>query len=55
MSSKPASQLDIEYYLVTTDRWGDLETLFGASGAYAGVCGGEQLAPNLASRQVKGT
>jgi len=36
MSSKPASQLDVEYYPVTTERWQDLETLFGPSGAYAG-------------------
>ena len=36
MSSKPASQLEVEYYPVTTERWQDLETLFGASGAYAG-------------------
>lgn len=36
MSSKPASQLGLEYYPVTTERWQDLLTLFGANGAYAG-------------------
>ena len=36
MPSKPGTLPDLEYYPVTAERWGDLEKLFGASGAYAG-------------------
>ena len=36
MPSKPGTLPDLEYYPVTAERWGDLETLFGTSGAYAG-------------------
>ena len=36
MSLKSGTLPDLEYHPVTTERWQDLETLFGASGAYAG-------------------
>ncbi len=36
MSSKRSKILDLEFYPLTTDQWGDLEKLFGPTGA----CGG---------------
>ena len=36
MSLKSTSPLDLDLHPVTRERWSDLETLFGASGAYAG-------------------
>lgn len=36
MSLKSTTLEDLEVHPVTPERWGDLEKLFGASGAYAG-------------------